>query len=111
MKLRHFDGFAVLVVIVVFACAMLSHAQIAGSYVQPVTGPTYSVPDHPQHADQGTLRAEVSLLGSNGVTTAHGELPLSDFPSDKREPSLGEVARAYRQEHAKAEKAVRVWCQ
>jgi len=82
-----------------------------GSAQQAPTQPTYTVPDHPQHADQGTPRPEVSLLGNNAVTYAQGERPLWEFGSDKVEPSLGDVARAYRKEHAVAEKAVRVWNQ
>lgn len=82
---------------------------LAGTTVQPVTGPTYSVPDHPAHASQGDLRPETSLLGNNNVTTAHGERPLYEFGTLKVEPSLGDVARAYRELHAKAEKATIVF--
>lgn len=113
MKLRHFDGFAVLAVVILFLCSM-SHAQSVGGIGSSIQAPytnTVQMQDHPAHADQGSLRTEVSLLGSNGVTTAHGERPLTDFPSDRIEVSLGDVARAYRQEHAKAEKASRIWNQ
>ena len=104
MKLRHVDGFVVAVVVFLFAAAMLSHAQIGGSSVSPLTQPSYSVPDHPSHASQGELRPETSLLGSNGVTTAHGELPLSDFPDHTVPKPLGDVAREYREQHAKLSK-------
>lgn len=105
MKSRIVTGvFVVLAIVLCFVS--LSHAQVGYSGGQQApTQPTYSVPDHPQHASQGDLRPEQSLLGSNGVTTAHGERPLSDFPDDKRETPLGDVARAYRKEHAAAEKA------
>jgi hypothetical protein len=99
MKLRHVDGFAVLVVVFLFVASMFSHAQVAGSYVQPLTQPSYSVPDHPMHASQGDLRPEVSLLGNgSGVTTAHGDRPLSDFPTYTYVKPLGDVAREYREE-------------
>ncbi len=100
--------FVVLAIILCFAS--LGHAQIYGGGQQAPTQPTYSVPDHPQHADYGTMRSEQSLLSSS-ITTAHGERPMSDFPDDSRAVSLGEVARKYREEHAKAEKATIVWNQ
>ncbi len=109
LRVRHFDGFAVAIVVFLFATAMLSHAQIAGTSVQPVNGPSYSVPDHPMHASQGDLRPEQSLLGGNGVTTAHGERPMSDFPTYTYVKPLGDVAREYRETHAKAAKATIVW--
>jgi hypothetical protein len=96
MKLRHVDGFAVLLVLFLFMTAMFSHAQIGGSAVQPVNGPTYSVPDHPQHAAQHDLRPEVSLLGGGSVTYAQGERPLWEFGSDRVEVPLGDIARKYR---------------
>lgn len=105
LRVRHFDGFAVLIVLFLLVACMFSHAQVGGSAVQPLTQPTYSVPDHPSHASQAELRPEQSLLGSNGVTTAHGERPLSDFPTYTVPKPLGDVAREYREEHAKAEKA------
>lgn len=111
LRVRHFDGFVVLIVLFLFVTGLLSHAQIGGSSVQPVNGPTYSVPDHPMHASQGDLRPETSLLGSNGVTTARGERPMSDFPDHTVPKPLGDVAREYREEHAKAEKATIHWNQ
>ena len=108
LRLRHFDGFIVLTVVFLFVAAMFSHAQVSGGQQAP-TGPTYSVPDHPAHANYGDLRPETSLLGS-GVTVAHGERPLSDFPSIyKVETTLGDVAREFREEHKNAEKAQIVW--
>lgn len=98
MKLRHVDGFIVLIVLLTLVTAMSAHAQAVGSSVQPVTGPTYSVPDHPQHASYTPMRNETSLLGST-ITVAQGERPMSDFPGDEPyvEP-LGTVAREYREE-------------
>ena len=110
MKSRIITGvFCILTIIFLFAS--LGHAQIAGSSVQPLNGPSYSVPDHPQHASQHDLRPEVSLIGGSNYTYAQGERPLSDFPETKYVKPLGDVAREYRAEHASAEKAIRVWNQ
>jgi|SRR5271166_4766188 len=110
MKSRIITGvFCILTIIFLFAS--LGHAQIAGSSVQPLNGPSYSVPDHPQHASQHDLRPEVSLIGGSSYTYAQGERPLSDFPENKYVKPLGDVAREYRAEHASAEKAIRVWNQ
>jgi|SRR5271170_301486 len=110
LRVRHFDGFAVLIVVFMFLSAMLAHGQIGGSAVSPLTQPSYSVPDHPMHANQGDLRPETSLLGSNGVTVAQGERPMSDFPmSPIYVKPLGDVARDYREQHAKVAKATIVW--
>jgi len=98
MKLRHVDGFVVLLVIFLFLAAMSAQGQAVGSSVQPVTGPTYSVPDHPQHASYTPMRAETSLLGST-ITVAQGERPMSDFPADAvYVKPLGTVAKEYREE-------------
>jgi hypothetical protein len=111
LRVRHFDGFAVLVVLFLFVTGLLSHAQAVGTSVQPVMGPSYSVPDHPSHANYADLRPEVSLIGGNSYTYAQGERPMSDFPSDKRETPLGDVARQYREDHKNADKATIHWNQ
>ena len=94
-----------LAVFMLFACA--AFAQTASVGVQPnMNGGSYQPSSNPQHASQHDLATTQSLLGDNGVTSAHGEQPLWEFGSDKVEPSLGDVARAYRKEHKSAEKAV-----
>lgn len=105
MRLRHIDGFVVLTVVILFLAGLAAHAQVAGSYVQPLTQPSYSVPDHPMHASQGSLRPETSLVGGGSVTYAQGERPMSDFPTYTYVKPLGDVAREYREQHAKAAKA------
>ena len=111
MRLRHVDGFAVLLVLFLFVGGLLAHAQVGGSSIQPATGPTYQVAEHPMHAAQHDLATPQTLLGSNAVTVAQGERPLSDFPTYHVETPLGTVARNYREEHAKAEKATIHWNQ
>jgi hypothetical protein len=110
MKSRIITGvFCILTIIFLFAS--LGHAQSVGTSVQPAYGPSYSVPDHPQHAEQHDLRPEVSLIGGSSYTYAQGERPMSDFPEYRYVKPLGDVARAYRAEHAAAEKATIVWNQ
>jgi hypothetical protein len=114
MKSRIITGvFCILTIICLFAS--LGHAQSiagGGGSIQAPTGPTYSVPDHPMHADQGTSRPEVSLLGNNNITYAQGERPTWEFgPVGPPPTPLGDVARAYRKEHVTAEKAAIVWNQ
>src|SRR5208282_6591106 len=111
MKSRIITGvFCILTIIFLFAS--LGHAQSiagGGGSIQAPTGPTYSVPDHPRHADYGVLRPEQNLLGSGSVTTASGERPLWEVAGPLYEKSLGDVARAYREGHKNAEKARIVW--
>jgi hypothetical protein len=113
MKSRIITGvFCILTIIFLFAS--LGHAQSiagGGGSIQAPTGPTYSVPDHPMHAEQHELRPETSLLGGGNVTYAQGERPLWEFGSSYVPKPLGDVARAYRKEHATAEKAQIVWNQ
>jgi hypothetical protein len=97
MKLRHVDGFVVMIVLFLLVTAMFSHAQIGGSVAAPpANGPSYMPTSNPRHADQHDLATPQNLLGSNGVTEAHGERPLWEFGSDKVERPLGDVAREYR---------------
>ena len=113
MKSRIITGvFCILTIIFLFAS--LGHAQSiagGGGSIQAPTGPTYSVPDHPQHAEQHDLRPEVSLIGGSSYTYAQGERPLWEFGSERVPVPLGDAARAYRAEHASAERATRVWNQ
>lgn len=111
MRERHVMPFVVLLVIFVFCGCLASQAQIAGTSIQPLSGPSYSVPDHPAHASQGSLRPEVSLAGGGSVTYAQGERPLSDFPNYTVPVPLGDLARAAREQHAKVAKAQIVWNQ
>jgi hypothetical protein len=64
--------------------------------------------EHSEHASQHALASETSLLGSNLYSYAHGEQPLWEFGSSPvYETPLGDVARAYRKEHAAKAKAVK----
>jgi hypothetical protein len=71
---------------------------------QPVV---LELPDHPQHAAPHGMASEQPLVGGGPetYTVAHGEVPLWEFGPVTEEPSLGDVARAYRKEKLAAKKA------
>ena len=80
-----------------FLC-YLSHAQTGGSISPPTMVSSYAMSGHPAQATPHALGDEQSLLPTGGVTSAHGERPLSDFYTHP-EPtvSLGQIAREYRE--------------
>jgi DNA-binding transcriptional MocR family regulator len=100
-----------MLLVFLLAASMAVFGQTVGANYISATPQPIAIPDHPQHADQGTLRSESNLRGSSSITIGQGERPLSDFPSRRVEPSLGDVARAYRAEHALMQKATIVWDQ
>ncbi|MFZ0540419.1 MAG: hypothetical protein WBQ87_14790 [Candidatus Sulfotelmatobacter sp.] len=62
--------------------------------------------EHPQRASEHALAPETSLLsGMSPYTYAKGEVPLAELGSLPCETPLGDVARAYRKEHAEVPKA------
>lgn len=65
------------------------------------------LPDHPQHAETHSMARENPIVGGSSDTYsfAQGERPLWEFGSVKEEPSLGDVARAYRKEKETKRKA------
>jgi hypothetical protein len=85
-------------IVLLFLC-YLSHAQTGGSISPPTMVNSFAMSGHPAQAVQHALGDEQSLL-QGGETSAHGELPMSDF-STEQEPtvSLGQVAREYREGH------------
>jgi hypothetical protein len=79
-------------------CATAAFAQSApvlNSNPQPVY-----IPDHPQHAYQHPMAQETSLLDGAVYSYVKGEVPLSELGSIEYETPLGDIARAYRKEHA-----------
>jgi len=70
------------------------------SYAQPLV-----MVDHPQHAAQHELAQPQDLFEHSGYSYAKGELPLSDFVHPSEPGPLGDIARAYRKEHASVKKA------
>jgi len=86
-------------------CAAAAFGQAGGSISsQPQV---IQVPDHPQHAAPHALAEEQSLIGGSSANTfaLHGDRPLWEFGPVKEEPSLGDVARAYRKEKETGKKA------
>jgi hypothetical protein len=98
-----------LVVLFMFlAAAAFGQASGVGYWGQQA--PSYSpmiIPDHPSHASQHDMGIEQSLVGggNNTYTYAQGERPLWEFGPVVEEPSLGDVARAYRKQKMTAKKA------
>jgi hypothetical protein len=89
-----------------FLCATAALGQTA-SVLSNNPQPTV-IPDHPQHASQHAMALETSLLSTSVYTYAQGEQPLAQFGSLPYETPLGDVARAYRKEHAAVPKAAKV---
>jgi hypothetical protein len=92
-----------------FLCASaVAFSQVGGilsNESQPVR-----MEGHVQHASQHPMAEESSLLSSNSYTYAKGEVPLVELASPIYQTPLGDVARAYRKEHASPDvpKAVKV---
>jgi hypothetical protein len=68
---------------------------------------TINVPSHPLHAGPHDMATETPLVGQgpNAYSYGHGERPLWEFGPVTEEPSLGDVARAYRKQKLTAKKA------
>jgi hypothetical protein len=79
-----------------FATAALAqNAPVLSNLPQPVI-----MMDHPQHAAQHTMAQETTLLDTSVYTYAKGEVPLSEVGFIEYETPLGDIARAFRKEHA-----------
>jgi hypothetical protein len=85
-------------------CAVTAFGQ-QGTVLNPNVQP-FSPPSHPQHASQHEMGQETSLLSTSSYSWAKGEVPLADLASPMYYTPLGDIARAYREEHANAPKAV-----
>ncbi|MGA9640010.1 MAG: hypothetical protein WBQ72_01325 [Terriglobales bacterium] len=89
-----------------FATAALGQ-QFVGGYLNGQPQPYHS-PEHPQHASYTAIAQETSLYPNTGYPSAQGDRPASDFPQ-LPSPSLGEVARELRRQHALVKKAPVIW--
>jgi hypothetical protein len=95
-----------LIFVACFFCATFAFSQTASVVVanpQPL-----EMSGHTEHASQHAMGQESSLLMQSSYSYAKGEVPLADLASPIYETPLGDVARAYRKEHANAPKAVKV---
>jgi hypothetical protein len=80
--------------------AFAQNAPVLANIPQPL-----QMAEHAQHASEHSMAQESSLLGTSSYTYAQGEQPLAQFGTLPRETPLGDVARAYRREHAAAARA------
>ena len=64
-----------------------------------------TLPSHPQHAAYLAMGQEQNLRERSAFTFGKGEQPLWQFAPVTNEVPLGDIARALREEHAKAKKA------
>jgi len=82
------------------APAIAQTASVASAQVQPLR-----MTENPQHASQHDMACEQSLLLQSVYHYEHGERPLWEFGPISQPVPLGDIARAYRTEHAHAKKA------
>lgn len=95
----------ILIVMFLFFAAA-AFGQTAGSI--PSQAQMVQVPEHPLHASQHAMGQEQFIVGGSGSDTysfAQGERPLWEFGPVTQEPSLGDIARAYRKEKVAQKKA------
>ena len=91
------------VIVILFAASCFGQT----ATVLPSAPVVMEFPEHPQHAEVHAMASERPLVGggSDTYTSVHGERPLWEFGPVKEEPSLGDVARAFRKEKLAAKKA------
>lgn len=68
---------------------------VLNSTVQPL-----QMMDHVEHAMQHAMGQENTLLDTSTYSYGHGEVPLAELGTISYETPLGDVARAYKKEHA-----------
>jgi hypothetical protein len=96
------------VAVLFFFCALCAtsasaqNAAVLSNNPQPM-----QMSDHVMHASEHSMAQESNLLSTSSYTYAQGEVPLSEVGSPPRQQvPLGDVARAYRKEHAHVPKAI-----
>jgi hypothetical protein len=87
----------------VTAAAFGQNASVTMNNPQPISMPD----DRPQHAVEHAMAPESSLLTSGSISWAKGEVPLAELASPMYHTPLGDIARAYRKEHATLPKAAK----
>lgn len=80
-------------------------AQSAGSGVLNSQISVFQIPSHPLRAAYAPLAREQTLSQNSTYTYARGERPMWEFAPVSDDIPLGDVARALKEEHAKAPKA------
>jgi hypothetical protein len=98
-----------LMFVLCFLCASVAWGQAAvgasALSAEPQMTQFYS---HPKHAEQVGMGTEQRVLERSSSISAHGLLPLWEVAQVKESVPLGDIARALRQEHETAKKAVKV---
>lgn len=104
MMTQNFMKAALIVLCVFCAATAVGQAATGSLSSQPFV---LQLPEHPEHAEAHGMASEQSIVsgGVNPYTVAQGERPLWEFGAVTEEPSLGDVARAYRKEKLTAKKA------
>jgi hypothetical protein len=92
----------------VFVLTTTAFAQYGGGGYASAEPQPYHAPDHPAHAGFAPIRSEVSIYPGTSYVSAQGDRPASDFPQAVS-PSLGDMARELKQEHALVKKSTTVW--
>lgn len=82
--------------------ALAQNAPVQNGVAQPL-----QMADHTQRASEHAMALESSLLSNSPYTYAKGEVPLAELGSPMYQTPLGDIARAYRKEHAAVPRAVR----
>jgi len=91
-----------------FLCASAAAFGQTASVLSNNPQPIYMPDDHPQRAAEHAMATESSLLSSGSISYAKGEVPLAELASPMYHTPLGDIARAYRKEHATVPKAAKV---
>jgi len=86
-------------------CASVAFGQAAGASALSAQPIVIQMQSHPEHASYTPLGQEQYLAEKSTYTFAQGERPLWEVAPVNSEISLGDVARALREEHLKARKA------
>ena len=96
------------ITLIVF-CVLCAATAVGQSGAGSLSSQPYTVQfaEHPQHASPHTMATEQPIVGGGTETyvSAHGERPLWEFGPVTEEPSLGDVARAYRKQKLTGKKA------
>lgn len=95
-----------LLCVLFFLCATAAFGQATAGASSLSSQPVViQMQSHPQHAIYSPMKQEQSLSEKSTYTYAKGERPLWEVAPLSQSTPLGDVARALREEHAKARKA------
>jgi hypothetical protein len=95
--------------VVCIFCASGAVGQTISNYSLNAQPQLFVIPDHPQHASQTGLAPEQDLRERSGITYAQGERPLWEVMPPPRFVPIADLARIFRDEHARAKKATMAW--